>query len=90
VNAPNHPYSYASYAHQQEKAKASEPKKVESQSDSSEESDVPLGQISAAAKTFTSQRKKRRRAFASSGVSPALFFLVLQNSDESSQTLTRR
>ncbi|OAX44859.1 hypothetical protein K503DRAFT_795147 [Rhizopogon vinicolor AM-OR11-026] len=47
----------------QEKTKTPEPKKVEIHVDSSEESDVPLGEISAGLKTATLQRKKRKKAF---------------------------
>ncbi|OJA18806.1 hypothetical protein AZE42_00847 [Rhizopogon vesiculosus] len=52
-----------------EKTKTPEPKKVEIHVNSSEESDVPLGEISAVlkTKTVTLQRKKRKKAFVSSG-----------------------
>ncbi|KAG1755034.1 uncharacterized protein EDB91DRAFT_268613 [Suillus paluster] len=60
----------------QEKAKAPEPKKVESDDDSSEESDIPLKQASPVVKSFAS-RGKRRKALVSSDVCHPLFIIVI-------------
>jgi hypothetical protein len=63
----------------QEKAKTPELTNVQSVADSSEESDVPLVEISAKAKTFGNQSKKRKKILIDSDVSHALPILVLRS-----------
>ncbi|KAG1757322.1 hypothetical protein EDB19DRAFT_1623851 [Suillus lakei] len=69
------------------KVKAPEPKQVESDTDSSEESDIPLKQKAPVAKALAPRGKKRANSFISSDVCHSFFIIVLRSLDDSRQTL---